>query len=251
VTRAKAVAKRKPIPARGERAKKKILDAAEALFAKKGFYGVTIREITRKAGVDTAMANYYFGPKRALFDAVMMRRAEDLNAARLARLEAVEREAGEGPPVLERVIDAFTHPLLDRSALGGAGWKSYFVLIAMVNNSPEWGGRLMTEYFDPIVRRFLVAIKKALPDAPPEEIYWSYHFLSGALTLTFAETGRIDNLSDGLCKSHDLESIQDRLPAFIAAGFEALRERRLVLEGAVKRAPSKPRVRRRGRLAAP
>ncbi|OYX80132.1 MAG: TetR family transcriptional regulator, partial [Brevundimonas sp. 32-68-21] len=30
-----------------------ILDAAEDLFSKHGFYGVTIREVAREAGVDT------------------------------------------------------------------------------------------------------------------------------------------------------------------------------------------------------
>ena len=47
-----------------------ILDAAEDLFSKHGFYGVTIREVAREAGVDTALVHYYFGSKRALFDAV-------------------------------------------------------------------------------------------------------------------------------------------------------------------------------------
>lgn len=210
---------------KGEITRGRILDAAEILFAKRGFYGVTVRQITAKAGVDTALANYYFGSKRNLFDEVLLRRAGELNEARLARLEEIEAAAGDNPPDLEEVIDAFTHPLLDRSERGGAQWKSYFALIAQVNNSPEWGGRLMTEYFDPLVRRFIAAIKKSLPDAPDEEIYWAYHFLSGALVLTFAETGRIDNLSDGLCKAHDLDSVHKRLPPFVAAGFEALAKR--------------------------
>jgi AcrR family transcriptional regulator len=210
---------------RGDQTRERILDAAEKLFAERGFHGVTVRQITGLAGVDTALANYHFGPKRALFDAVLMRRAEELNEARLAILEEIERDAGDGPPDLERIIDAFTHPLLDRSERGGPGWKSYFALIAQVNNSPEWGGKLMTEYFDPLVRRFIAAIKRALPDADEKDIYWSYHFLSGALVLTFAETGRIDNLSDGAVLSHDLESVHKRLPPFIAAGFHALVER--------------------------
>ena len=35
-----------------------ILDAAEDLFSKHGFYGVTIREVAREAGVDTALVHY-------------------------------------------------------------------------------------------------------------------------------------------------------------------------------------------------
>ena len=81
---------------------------------------------------------------------------------------------------------------------------------------------MITKYYDPIVRRFIDALRKALPDCPEEDLFWSYHFLSGALVLTFAETGRIDNLSGGICQSSDLESVHERLPPFIAAGFRAL-----------------------------
>ena len=109
----------------------------------------------------------------------------------------------------------------DRSR-GSAGWKSYFALIAEVNNSPEFGGVLMTRFFDPVVQRFIQAIRLAVPDATDRDIYWAYHFLSGALTLTFAETGRIDKLSGGACKSSDLDSVHERLVPFCAAGFRAL-----------------------------
>jgi hypothetical protein len=80
----------------------------------------------------------------------------------------------------------------------------------------------MTRYFDPLVKRFVEALRKALPDCDDADLYWSYHFLSGALTLTFAETGRIDNLSGGTVHSSDLASVVERMPKFLAAGFERL-----------------------------
>ncbi|MDX1581754.1 MAG: TetR/AcrR family transcriptional regulator, partial [Alphaproteobacteria bacterium] len=80
-------------------------------------------------------------------------------------------------------------------------------------------------YFDPVVRQFLDALRKALPHCREEDLFWSYHFLSGALTLTFAETGRIDELSEGICKSSDLDAVHARMVPFIAAGFRALCER--------------------------
>jgi AcrR family transcriptional regulator len=213
---------------RGERTRQRLLDAAERLFAEKGFYGVTVRAIAKASESDPALVTYYFGGKRELFDAVLLRRAEKLNTIRIERLEACEREAGPAGPSVEDIIEAFTEPLLDRSSHGGPGWKSYFALIGQVTNSPEWGAAVMAKYFDPIVHRFLDALKKALPNAPEEELYWSYHFLSGALVLTFAETGRVDSLSGGQCRSTDLEAVHERLPQFIAAGFKRLAERRTV-----------------------
>ncbi len=202
--------------------KDRILDAAEQLFARHGFYGVSVRDITKAADVDVALVSYHFGGKRELFAAVFQRRAEQLNPERLAMLENVRRAALPGIPTLEQIVNAFTHPLLERSARGGAGWKSYFALVAQVNNSPEWAPVLMTQHFDPLVEKFIAALREVLPGCSAREIYWGYQFLTGALTLTFAETGRIDRLSGGLCESSDLDSVHERLAPFVAAGFQAL-----------------------------
>jgi AcrR family transcriptional regulator len=202
--------------------KDRILDAAERLFARHGFYGVSVRDITEAADVDVALVSYHFGGKRELFAAVFQRRAEELNPERFAMLENVRRNALPGTPTLVEIVYAFTYPLLERSARGGPGWKSYFALLAQVNNSPEWGPVLMTKHFDPLVEKFIAVLREALPGCAAREIYWGYQFLTGALTLTFAETGRLDRLSGGLCKSSDLDSVHERLAPFVAAGFQAL-----------------------------
>ena len=202
--------------------RRRILDAAELLFAERGFHAVSVRDITTAAGVDVALIHYHFGSKPLLFESVFMRRAELLNTERLRRLEAVVARHRGGAAPVEDIIDAFTHPLLDRSERGDPGWKAYFALIAQVNNSKEFGGLMMTRYFDPVVHAFIGALRRTMPDCTERDLFWSYHFLSGALTLTFAETGRIDNLSRGVCRSNDLDSVHERMVPFIAAGFRAL-----------------------------
>ena len=210
---------RKTTPARN--GKERILDAAEQRFARHGFYGVSLREITQAARVDVALVGYHFGGKRELFTAVFERRAALLNRERLELLEAVRRAALPGAPSLEAIVNAFTQPLLERAARGGAGWKSYFALIAYVDNSPEFGP-MMTRHFDPLVGRFIAVLRVALPRCPPRESYWGYQFLTGALTLTFAGNGRIDELSGGLCRAADLDSVHERLAPYVAAGLRAL-----------------------------
>lgn len=210
------------MPRQSAATRDRILDSAEKLFAHRGFHGVSIREITRAAGVDVALANYHFGPKKNLLAAVLERRAQLLNDERLHMLAAAKQRAAPAPASADAIINAFTYPLNNKSARGGPGWKSYFALVAQINNSPEWGGVMMSQYFDHVVHVFIDALREVYPDCSVRELYWAYHFLSGALTLTFAETRRVDNLSGGLCKSTDLDAVHERLVPFCTAGFQAL-----------------------------
>lgn len=197
----------------------RILNTAEELFSKRGFEGVTLRQIASAAGVDVALANYHFGRKRVLFDAVLQRRAQILNTARTKALDIyLEKVVTDGPDV-GGIIEAYLKPLGDIQASGDAGWKHYMALIAWVNSSSEWGDELMTQYFNPLVLRFIEALKQALPDADEKAIYWGYHYLSGALTLTLAETGRIDQLSNGKAKASNIEAAYAHMIPFMTAGI--------------------------------
>ena len=77
----------------------------------------------------------------------------------------------------------------------------------------------MDSHFDPVVLRLIDLLKRAMPDCAEEDIFWGYHFVTGALMVTLARTGRIDKLSGGLCKSEDFEAIKARMASFMAAGF--------------------------------
>ena len=220
-SRARAGGRGRPSKAKGLDLKETILDAAEGLFARHGFYGVTTRQVAAEAGVDTALIHYYFGAKRELFDAVFLRRAEILNKAREASMNAYVK-ANAGDLTVEGVIEAFIDPLLRISQEGGPGWKSYFVLVAQVNNTPAWGGETMTRFFDPVVHQLVETLKIACPEAEYRDLYWCYQFLTGSMMLALSETGRIDSLSEGECHSSDLEAVRQRLFSYCAAGFEAV-----------------------------
>jgi hypothetical protein len=80
----------------------------------------------------------------------------------------------------------------------------------------------MGKAFDSTVREFIQAVMQSLPGAAPEDIFWGYNFLTGALTLSLAETGRLDALSDGLCRSNDVAALKARLGPYVAAGLRGL-----------------------------
>jgi len=212
----------RPSKAKGLDLKETILDAAEGLFARHGFHGVTTRQVAAEAGVDTALIHYYFGAKRELFDAVFVRRAEILNQAREASMNAYVAAHDATTMTVEGVIEAFIDPLLRISQDGGPGWKSYFALVAQVNNTPAWGGETMARFFDPVVHQLVETLKIVRPQAEYRDLYWCYQFLTGSMMLSLSETGRIDSLSEGECHSSDLEAVRRRLFSYCAAGFEAV-----------------------------
>ena len=57
------------------------------------------------------------------------------------------------------------------------------------------------------------------------DIFWGYHFVTGALMLTLARTGRIDKLSGGLCKSEDFQAVKERMAKFMLASISAICDR--------------------------
>ncbi|MEO5693861.1 MAG: TetR/AcrR family transcriptional regulator [Usitatibacter sp.] len=201
----------------------RLLDHAEALFARHGFHAVTIREVARRAGVDSALVHYYFETKQGLFDAVFTRRADVLNAERMRSMEDYAQAAGERITV-EGCIGAFLEPIRRRSLDADPGWKSYFRLVAIVNSTYQWGGEMMTRYFDPVIRKLLDLLRRCMPRADDTNLFWCYQFLSGALTLSLAETGRIDRLSAGRCVSTDVDAIFSRMVPYAAAGFRRICE---------------------------
>lgn len=197
----------------------RILDAAEALFAERGYDGVTLRQIASEAGVDVALASYHFGKKLDLFNAVFERRADALNRSRLEALRRVQQANAPRGPTVEQIIEAFLRPLELTQENADPGWRHYLALIAYVNNSTFWGKQMMSKLFDDLVQEFIEALRCALPGASDENLYWCYHNLSGALTLTFAQTERIDTLSKGKCLSSDFQAAYDHMIPFVAAGF--------------------------------
>ena len=80
-----------------------IIDAAEYLFSKNGFYGVTLRDVAQRVGIHTTLMHYYFKDKHALFEEVFKRRTGETSGRRMEALERYEAEAGH--PTFEEYID--------------------------------------------------------------------------------------------------------------------------------------------------
>src|SRR4051812_33358197 len=60
-----------------EGTRRSVLDAAERLFAERGFAGTSMRDITRASGVSQPLIHHHFGSKESLYTAVRRRVCEE------------------------------------------------------------------------------------------------------------------------------------------------------------------------------
>jgi TetR/AcrR family transcriptional regulator len=80
----------------------RILNAAEALFAARGFAGVSVREIAGQVGLNQASIYNHFTGKQALYEAVLergLRPILDLLA------DSAKGQGPQGEPLLDAVLD--------------------------------------------------------------------------------------------------------------------------------------------------
>ena len=94
--------------------RERILEAAGAVFAEKGFRDATVREIVARAKVNLAAVNYHFRDKEALYAEVLEREMRAVHAKH--PLEDVD-----GPPErrLRAFIDGFLRRVTDRGSRVG------------------------------------------------------------------------------------------------------------------------------------
>lgn len=101
--------------------KNAILDAAEALFAEKGYDATSLQEISDQAGVTRGLPNYFFGSKEDLYRAVLERVFTlSLTQELLTFIRDQKQRPGSTPEVglrivIERIFDFLvTHPTFIR-----------------------------------------------------------------------------------------------------------------------------------------
>lgn len=146
----------------------RILDAAEALFAERGFAGTAVRDIATRAGLNAASLYNHFASKQALYEAVLERGVRPIYAVldRMAR-----DDAAPGSDALAALVDHLSRSpglarLIQHEALAGG----------------EHAMRLARRWLEPIYARAHVALERspALADWEREELpllLMTYHHL--------------------------------------------------------------------------
>ena len=204
------------VESKSSKTRRRILDAAEVEFAAHGFDGVSMRQIADGSAQALGVVTYHFTSKEALFEEVVVRRAQEINSLRHAALAALD------DPTLEQVIDAFLGPFLDRMENGGEGWTAYAQLLAQISHQARWSG-LLSRLFGETVRRFIRAMREAEQGLSLEDAQHGYVHLVAVMVGMFASTRLIDRLSptgvpDSLARQYEVSV------TFVAHGIRGLKQ---------------------------
>ncbi|MEM7693716.1 MAG: TetR/AcrR family transcriptional regulator [Pseudomonadota bacterium] len=210
----------RPRGARSANTKARILDAAEALFADRGYDGASIRDVAGAANVQVHAVGYHFGPKDALFDAVVARRAAMMSDHRRRALKTLREAAGAKPLPIEDMVRAYVAPFIHSAGHGEPGWRNYAALMGRLANSPV-GTEIIAKHYDETARAYIAEFRRALPDADPDELVDGFLDMVAAMLAICARTGRSERLS-GRASARSSERSLDTLVRFHAAGFRAL-----------------------------
>ncbi len=223
--------------------RERILDAAELMFMQHGYDGTSMRTVTGEAGVNLAAANYHFGSKEALMQAVLRRRLDVINRERLRLLDEAEAKAGGKALKPSVIIDCFFGTLLRVAADQKAGGETFLRLLGRTSTDPSNFIRtfMSSEYAD-VLERYKQAMFLSLPDVPKAEIVWRFHFMLGATSYAIAGTDALQLVTDWQVDEASAAQDENLLPRLMSFLLGGLRAPLPKIETSIEQAASAPFV---------
>lgn len=204
----------------------RILDAAEVLFAERGFTETSLRTITSTAGVNLAAVNYHFGSKKELIQAVFERFLTPFTAnldQELTRRQAqLEQSPGEQLQV-DDLLQSLYRVALAGLAKEGRDPKRFMGLLGLAYTQSQGHlRRFIVSRYGPSYRRFAGQLANALPQVDPVTFYWRLYFMLGATIFSLSSFDAIEAiLREDFGAESSLEETLARLAPAAAAMLTA------------------------------
>lgn len=202
----------------------RILDAAEVLFAERGFTETSLRTITSTAGVNLAAVNYHFGSKKELIQAVFERFltpfTESLNA------ELRRREAQDEHLNLDDLLQSLYRVALAGMAREGRHPQRFMRLLGLAYTQSQGHlRRFIVARYGESYRHFAGSLRDALPGVDPVTLYWRMYFMLGATIFSLSSFEAIEAiLREDFGAESSLEETLARLAPAAAAMLTAPEE---------------------------
>jgi len=144
----------------------RILEAAQKLFAERGFDATSVRDITAEAKCNVAAVNYHFGGKENLYVEAFRAMLGALRDQRLAVLGELMRRTPA--PTLENFLESFAVGFLDPVVDEGRG-RQFLVLLSREILDPRMPPSVVVgEFVQPLLDRATQALDRIGTPMKPE-----------------------------------------------------------------------------------
>lgn len=201
----------------------RILDAAELLFAEKGFSETSLRMITSKAKVNLAAVNYHFGSKNSLIQAVFSRFLGPLSRLMEQGLkENAWSQNGTPAPKLEDILRLYTRSLLKIPTSHEHGVSIFMRLLGLAYTQSQGHLRKYLEQeYARTFRLFMQLVKDSTPELTPTERFWRIQFTIGSLAFTMSSIQPLTEiLEDSASAKANPEQVVNYLVPYLLAGLK-------------------------------
>ncbi|WP_329318192.1 TetR/AcrR family transcriptional regulator [Streptomyces sp. NBC_01262] len=159
----------------GQRTRDGLQTAALEMLAQRGQEGVTLREITDRAGANVAAVSYHYGSLKALCDSAIEHALERYLDAKILELDAL------GPTAtLQELAAAFARPMVRALAAGGQD-LAVMRTVARVGIDPPQGWDRLDGKFDQSRRGALRVLTVHLPEVDEQELIFRTRCAAGLL----------------------------------------------------------------------
>lgn len=205
---------------------KKIMLAAEVLFAEQGFAETTMREITSAAKVNLAAVNYHFGSKKGLISAVAEKYLNPLVTSLQSAVSERKLVQPQGTISAEELLEILMRSLLQVGKSKQFALPVFMRLLELIymKNQEELRDAMIARYgssFSEFVG--LLRIDSAvMSDA---EFFWRLHFLLGSIVFTLSNFQTLVAIEmREYERSAEIERTLHRMIPVLVAGLHARAE---------------------------
>ena len=206
-------------PNSGQKARKRLIDAAEKLFAENGFERTSIRQIITQAQCNVAAVNYHFGGKYNLYLEVFRRRLLLLRDVRVDSIN--ELMAGGKDVTLEELLRTFAGAFLEPLVTKSDGRRLTKLVLREMTDPHLPPDMFFEEMVVPVLSTLLKALIEVCPGLNKNQALHSIRSVIGQLVHIVAFQEILDRAQVAEMPKLEMAEVIEHVVAFSAAGIGA------------------------------
>jgi AcrR family transcriptional regulator len=189
--------------------RERLVQTAIRLFAQHGVGNVSLRQITRAAGVNTALLHYHFGSKEDFYEDIIARCINPINETRRRLLSELQTRHGDLD--VDDVVRAWAEPLLANEMTAHQLAMILRLHGDIVGQADPFIRKTTEDYSRETIALFKAALRRALPDLSEHEAAWRFYFLIAVVRNLCVDPPLIERLTAGRSSIKSLERFRNEL----------------------------------------